>query len=181
MLSSGADKRKASPTMNYAESNEYREAMIQLCIARDPRFFITLAYHNNRPYDIHRAQKQLLHFHAQLDHFLLGRRWASLPDALRTGFIAIPEGRCASRGSEKLRDLHYHLLITPPPSPIRVLDEAVLRDLANRAWTTAVPSGSVDVQRVHGHDGVASYICKRLAGVGHSIGREWFLVGPAAK
>jgi hypothetical protein len=167
--------------MNYAESSEYRDAMIQFCIAQEPQFFMTLAYHNSRPLDVRQGQDQLFHFHARLDHTLLGRHWASLPNALRTGFIAIPEGRCSSRGSEKLSDLHYHLLITPPPSPIRALDEAILRDLADRFWTTAVRSGSVDVQPVYGHNGVASYICKRLAGVGASIGREWFVLGPPAK
>jgi hypothetical protein len=168
--------------MSYNESKLYQAALEQLCLRNFPRYFLTLHFHAAHPLSIYGAQKTLRHFAAQLDHKLLGNRWASFPPELRTRYLAVPEGRRVHQSSPSnpaFDDLHYHLTLSPAEGSKISVNEQGLRTLVSRLWAKCAPAGDVNVQFIRGGDSgrqaVTSYICKRVSAP-DAIGLEYFVV-----
>ena len=170
------EKRKPMTRfMPYAEFKKCQEGIIQLSISLDPQYLVTMRFNSARPVPIFWAQRQLRYFDAELDSKLLGYSWAKRPNKERTRFIAIPEGR--STDGRTFSDLHYHLLLTPPPQPRIPIDTTVLATLATNIWNKYAHCDDVDVRSIYDVGGAASYVAKTIPDPG-AIGLCWFDVTP---
>jgi hypothetical protein len=152
--------------MTYAETNQYRQGMIEFCERLHSGYAICLRTNLDYSVDLTVGQKRLNHFCNLLDHEFLGKRWMKALDAgvVGTRMIAIPEGR-PGRGEDSMIDPHYHGLFTLPPTSrtAALLDLDGMRELASRFWGNCVAKGDTHVDLITSA-GAAAYATKHLYG-----------------
>jgi len=163
--------------MSYIDRKRFQEAMIQLCLQREPEYLVTVHFHNRYPIGIGEAERRMWHFDAMLDRAFLGPTWAKAPADRRAQFVGIPEGR---RGGAGYSDLHYHLLLRPARRDKPSDTEKLLHQVTLAYEAKCLSTGSVDIQRLRGDQDklrAASYICKYIWDQ-TSPGIDHFLVAP---
>jgi hypothetical protein len=131
---------------NAISTDRYRAAVAKLIADFQPDLFVTLAF--NASTTIAAAVKRLSHFHACIDHHLLGSRWQRL-EHRRTRYIAVIEHPDSN--------LHIHVALAVPEERAA----QVARLVADR-WSLMVPSGSVNVQPVVDPIGLGGYLAKAI-------------------
>lgn len=138
----------------------YRRGVRRLILDLKLRYMVTLAF--NGPTYLNSAREAVRSLHARLDHFLIGRQWATRPSQ-RTLFVCFIE--------HSLSNFHCHLAVR-----FRCGSRPADIDLENaiqRIWHDLVPSGSAQLDHFDSREALSVYITKELF---HNRHFEHFIV-----
>jgi hypothetical protein len=168
--------------MTYAAAMDYRVGLGQVATQLEPDYMLTLAFNSREATSFSYGEDRLRHFHAQLDRYMLGRRWAKYQRELRSHSLGIPQGHnCSGRAyTEFLFDLHYYMYLHAPPFPKMTLGYDRIEKLTHDIWVELVPGGKsthFQVVREEADDAFeASYYGSRSMAAPGCPGMEHFCI-----
>lgn len=143
-------RKKARPYSRWtSEQVRLREALIELFVAQEFPYFLTLNFNREMtPDGAKRVLKVLLAF---IDRHFLGPRWQEMP-VHRTQMIAIPENITTN--------FHYHAGAGFPPKAMR-LSPVDVEKIIQRNFGRLVPGATCKLLVVEDAAGLADYITKQ--------------------
>ncbi len=128
------------------QRERYREECIRWMTNFKPDLFVTFVF--NRGIGMDEAQATLERFHGHLDRKLIGRAFLRRPKK-RTIYIATIE--------KPDTNIHIHALFK-----MTGMQKLRFCLIADGIWEEMAKGGNLDIQAVHGAEGVANYITKEL-------------------
>lgn len=135
---------QATPPTTMRE--KYRAECIRWMTEFGPDLFVTFVF--NRSISMDEAQAMFEKFHGHLDRKLVGRAFLRRPNE-RTQYIATVE--------KPDTNIHIHALFK-----MTVVQKLRFCLISSCIWEGLAKGGNLDIQAVHGAEGVANYITKEL-------------------